>query len=286
MDQIRPAKTNEIDYSISVESLDVTLSFFLKRDENSVAYLGDFNWIERANETGALSKKNIFGSSDVTHKEVPSHLRARDEATHSVQAKKSVSSTILSPMIRETDRLSGFIRRYENKLETVCKSLLAVASEDNDNKEEILSAKELPLPEMLDFIVQQEWYNAQSSTSVNSLGQPKLLFSRSGMGQSTNKSNQDAAKETTTDKGGKSNDNIYTITAVGKAFIDMDGPLHADVGRFLAHLNGASQGMKRTVMLENWREISRLSGDVQSRRVFEKLDDLISFCLESHMITQ
>eukprot|EP00539_Tryblionella_compressa_P010703 CAMPEP_0178782662 /NCGR_PEP_ID=MMETSP0745-20121128/3269_1 /TAXON_ID=913974 /ORGANISM="Nitzschia punctata, Strain CCMP561" /LENGTH=1672 /DNA_ID=CAMNT_0020440117 /DNA_START=1 /DNA_END=5016 /DNA_ORIENTATION=- len=226
--------------------------FFLKRDENSVAYLGDFNWIERANETGALSKKNIFGSSDLTHKEVPSHLRARDEATHSVQAKKSVSSTILSPMIRETDRLSGFIRRYENKLETVCKSLLAVASEDNDNKEEILSAKELPLPEMLDFIVQQEWYNAQSSTSVNSLGQPKLLFSRSGMGQSTNKSNQDAAKETTTDKGGKSNDNIYTITAVGKAFIDMDGPLHADVGRFLAHLNGASQGMKRTVMLENW----------------------------------
>ena len=74
------------------------------------------------------------------------------EATHQVahstdpgedtgNTAKGVPPSILSPMIREADRLSGFIRRYENKLETVCRTLLTVASEDPEKKEAISGCK-------------------------------------------------------------------------------------------------------------------------------------------------
>jgi hypothetical protein len=64
----------------------------------------------------------------------------------------------------------------------------------------------------------------------------------------------------------------------------MDGPVQADVGRFLAHLDHVPAGMTKATMIQNWNEIARLSGDLQSRRVCNKLDELISFCLDAHMI--
>merc|ERR1712166_322703 len=92
-------------------------------------------------------------------------------------------------MIREMDRLSGFIRRYENKLEMICKSLLTSASASAsasvvvvvDREENEVSAaaaaKELSVPEMFDFIIEQDWYKAHSS-GTRSTGLPRLMFSK------------------------------------------------------------------------------------------------------------
>jgi len=172
----------------------------------------------------------------------------------------------ICPMIRETDRLAGFIRRYEKKLQTVCKSLLTLASV-NEEEKEILAARELELPEMLDFVVKQDWYKAYSTDS-KSTGVPHLIFSKMKSG------NQDDLNR---EKG-------YTITPTGNLFLQIDGPVPSDVCRFLTYLNSVEEGLTRDAMLQQWKEIARLSGDEQSQRVCDKLDKLISFCLDSHMI--
>ena len=131
------------------------------------------------------------------------------------------------------------------------------------------------------FIVQQDWYKAQSSAVPTS--QPSLMFSKSQSGQGLIDS-QVVAKEMASEKGKKSDDQVYGVTAVGKAFMQMDGPVQGDVCRFLAHLGRAEGGLKKDAMVSNWKEIARLSGDVQSQRISDSVDDLISFCLDSHMI--
>jgi hypothetical protein len=169
-------------------------------------------------------------------------------------------------MIRESDRLSGFIRRYEKKLEQVCKSLLTLASV-NGGKNEILAARQLDLPEMLDFVVKQDWYKAHS-TDTKSIGVPHLIFSKVKNGNE---------HDSVSDKG-------YTITKTGKLFLHIDGPVPSDVCRFLSYLNHIEEGLTREAMLEQWKEIFLLSGDEQSQRVCDNLDKLISFCLDSNMI--
>jgi hypothetical protein len=169
-------------------------------------------------------------------------------------------------MIRETDRLSGFIRRYEKKLETVCKSLLTLASVTGD-EQEVLAARQLDLPEMLEYVVQQDWYKAHSTDS-KSTGTPHFVFAKSKNGK------QD-------DSG---SDNGYSITATGRSFLEVDGPVPSDVSRFLTYLSCIEEGLSRDAMSKQWEEIAELSGDEQSRRVCDKLDKLISFCLDSNMI--
>lgn len=168
------------------------------------------------------------------------------------------------PMIREADRLSGFIRRYEKKLETVCKSLLTLASVSGEEKD-TLAARDLQLPEMLEFVTNQEWYKSHSKDSET----PHLLFSR---GIQENGSDNSAG------------DDRFTITATGKSFLEIDGPTPSDVSRFLTYLNKIEAGLTRDAMLAQWKEIAQLSGDEQSQRVCDKLDKLISFCIESKMI--
>ena len=169
------------------------------------------------------------------------------------------------PMIRETDRLSGFIRRYEKKLQTVCKSLLTLASVTRDEKE-ILAARNLDLPEMLEFVVNQDWYKAHSMDTESDT--PHLLFSKLKNGT----------------KGDSASDSRYSITATGKSFLEIDGPVPSDVSRFLTYLNKIEDGLTRDSMLAQWTEIAQLSGDEQSQRLCDKLDKLISFCVDSQMI--
>ncbi|KAG7348323.1 hypothetical protein IV203_017028 [Nitzschia inconspicua] len=190
-------------------------------------------------------------------------------------------SLILQPMIREADRLSGFIRRYESKLETICQSMLTMVSEDIGSEEAAKAANEFSLPEMLEFISKQEWYKAHSAASLSSsprtLGPPILMFSRS-------ESKRAVVEAMNSEQGIVSNDSMYTVTAVGKAFLQMDGPMQADMARFLAHLDKFTGGLNRNALMSNWKEISRLSGDAQSQRICDKLDDMISFALAAHMI--
>jgi len=172
----------------------------------------------------------------------------------------------MNAMIRETDRLSGFIRRYEKKLEQVCKSLLTLASVDEEEKE-ILAARQLDLPEMFDFVVKQDWYKTHSK-DTKSEGVPNFIFSKP--------------------KNGNEHDSVgesgYTITKTGKSFLQIDGPVPSDVCRFLSYLDHIEEGLTRDAMLEQWKEIFRLSGDEQSQRICDNLDKVISFCLDSNMI--
>ncbi len=172
------------------------------------------------------------------------------------------------PMIREADRLSGFIRRYEKKLESACKSLLTLASVSGDDKD-VLAARELELPEMLEFVTNQDWYK-EHSTETNSAA-PHLLFSR-------------GKKETEVVASVGNSDNRYSITATGKSFLEIDGPTPSDVSRFLTYLKKIEDGLTKDAMQAQWKEIANLSGDEQSQRVCDKLDQLISFCMESKMI--
>jgi hypothetical protein len=200
----------------------------------------------------------------------PSKSTDRSVSAHSSTFSRSALSrehrNPIFPMIRETDRLAGFIRRYEKKLERVCKSLLTLASVTGEKKE-VLAARQLDLPQMLDFVVKQDWYKAHSTDS-KSAGVPHFIFSKMKSGNEDN----------------PINDNRYTITGTGKLFLQIDGPVQSDVSRFLLYLNRIEEGLTRDDMLGQWREMTRISADEQSQRVCDKLDKLISFCLDSQMI--
>jgi len=221
-------------------------------------------------ENDARSKNQSLTDNESLLK---THIRSKEDPLSKVdRSNRSANRSILSQtstspmyhMIRETDRLSGFIRRYEKKLESVCKSLLTLASGTGREKEQ-LAARQLDLPEILQFIVEQDWYKEHSPDS-KSTDTPFFMFSKNRNGDAS--------------VGNKG----YTITATGKLFLQIDGPMQSDVCRFLTFLDRMNVGLTRDVMLEQWKEITQLSGDVQSQRVCDKLDKLISFCVDSHLI--
>ena len=71
----------------------------------------------------------------------------------------------------------------------------------------------------------------------------------------------------------------FKITQLGLDFLDFDGSLDSDVGRFLASLKSSRK--KRGVIKEQWVEIVRVSKSGQSMRILRTLDDLIAFCLSA-----
>jgi hypothetical protein len=74
------------------------------------------------------------------------------------------------------------------------------------------------------------------------------------------------------------------VTSFGEAFLKMDGPVEADIGRFLSSLHHSSDGLSRLEIGEHWAKVAELSGDIQSERLCDKLDELIKFCLHGHLI--
>lgn len=75
----------------------------------------------------------------------------------------------------------------------------------------------------------------------------------------------------------------YGLTDLGKQFLDFDGSLDCDVGRFLASLKSGKRKSK-SVMKEQWLEVVRVSKQGQSMRVYRQLDELIAFCLKAGFI--
>mmetsp|Transcript_16042 Transcript_16042/g.29085 ORF Transcript_16042/g.29085 Transcript_16042/m.29085 type:complete len:219 (+) Transcript_16042:152-808(+) len=75
----------------------------------------------------------------------------------------------------------------------------------------------------------------------------------------------------------------YRLTDFGKEYLDFEGSLNSDVGRFLSTLKG---GQRKTaaVMKEQWLEIVRVSKKGQSMRIYRTLDDFIEFCLKAGFI--
>ena len=80
----------------------------------------------------------------------------------------------------------------------------------------------------------------------------------------------------------------YGLTDLGKSYLEFEGSLDSDVGRFLSTMKGSSDGyFKRksaATMKEQWLEIVRVSKKAQSMRIYRTLDDLIEFCLRAGFI--
>lgn len=71
----------------------------------------------------------------------------------------------------------------------------------------------------------------------------------------------------------------YIITPLGLKFLEFDGSLDSDVGRFLASLKKGRK--KRSTLREQWLEIVRASKTGQSMRILRRLDELIEFCIKA-----
>ena len=75
----------------------------------------------------------------------------------------------------------------------------------------------------------------------------------------------------------------FTITQRGKVFLGIDGPVEADVARFLSSFQSDASLTQSTVK-SNWDLVVRVCRDSQSKRIRDKVDDLIRFCLDAHLI--
>lgn len=73
----------------------------------------------------------------------------------------------------------------------------------------------------------------------------------------------------------------YRITELGEKFLEFDGSLHCDVGRFLASCKSRKS---LSTMKSQWLEIVRASKQGQSMRIYRGLDDLIQFCLKARLL--
>ena len=73
----------------------------------------------------------------------------------------------------------------------------------------------------------------------------------------------------------------YMIAPLGEKFLDFNGSLESDVGRFLASLK---KRKSTSAIKEQWLEILRVSKSAQSMRIYRQLSELISFCLKAGFI--
>eukprot|EP00980_Cylindrotheca_fusiformis_P008421 scaffold1784_cov116-Cylindrotheca_fusiformis.AAC.1 len=180
--------------------------------------------------------------------------------------------SLVPHMVKEVERLSSFITRYERKLESTCNSLLPIAPV-GDNGTNNLSANP-SLPELYAFVTEQIWFKEHASDGFvpsTTISAPKLEGSPS-------------QRSRTTQKSGDKESGVYRISSLGESFLKVDGPVVADVGRFLTSLIRFKDGLPKAAIQQNWSDIARLSGDMQSERIHENLDDIISFCLASRFI--
>ena len=75
----------------------------------------------------------------------------------------------------------------------------------------------------------------------------------------------------------------YSLTDLGKTYLEFEGSLESDIGKFLSTMKSGKRKSKDT-MKEQWLEIVRVSKKGQSMRILRKLDDLIDFCLKAGFI--
>jgi hypothetical protein len=73
----------------------------------------------------------------------------------------------------------------------------------------------------------------------------------------------------------------YKITKLGESFLEFQGSLDSDVGRFLASLKSRK---KLSELKSQWLEILRVSKTAQTMRIYRTLDDLIAFCITARLL--
>mmetsp|Transcript_11326 Transcript_11326/g.24045 ORF Transcript_11326/g.24045 Transcript_11326/m.24045 type:complete len:150 (+) Transcript_11326:243-692(+) len=70
----------------------------------------------------------------------------------------------------------------------------------------------------------------------------------------------------------------YQITELGQTFLEFDGSLDSDVGRFLASVKTRK---RFDAIKSQWVEILRVSKKGQSMRIYRQLEELIAFCIKA-----
>jgi len=74
----------------------------------------------------------------------------------------------------------------------------------------------------------------------------------------------------------------YKISELGLKFLELDGSLNSDVGRFLASVKASRK--RFDTIKSQWIEIVRVSKAGQSMRIYRNLEDLIAFCLKAKLL--
>mmetsp|Transcript_42563 Transcript_42563/g.129144 ORF Transcript_42563/g.129144 Transcript_42563/m.129144 type:complete len:108 (-) Transcript_42563:355-678(-) len=74
----------------------------------------------------------------------------------------------------------------------------------------------------------------------------------------------------------------YGLTDLGRRYLEFDGSLDGDVGRFLASLKAGRK--TKTVLKAQWLEVVRVSKQGQSMRILRTLDDLLDFSLKARFL--
>lgn len=70
----------------------------------------------------------------------------------------------------------------------------------------------------------------------------------------------------------------YQVTELGRKFLEFEGSLDSDVGRFMASV----KTRKRFEAIKSqWLEILRVSKKGQCMRIYRNLEELIAFCLKA-----
>uniref|UniRef100_A0A7R9WPK1 Uncharacterized protein n=1 Tax=Craspedostauros australis TaxID=1486917 RepID=A0A7R9WPK1_9STRA len=129
------------------------------------------------------------------------------------------------------------------------------------------------LPQLYHHVVQQPWFTAHAEgdhSSRSSLLATPVVTRSATNGQAPARAAAAA-------------DAKYRLSPTGKAFLRMDGPVGADIGRFLASFDSVDT-VNISVLKSNWEQIFNLSRDHQSHRILLKIDDLLSVCVESNLI--
>jgi hypothetical protein len=74
----------------------------------------------------------------------------------------------------------------------------------------------------------------------------------------------------------------YKITALGDEYLNFDGSLESDLGRFLSSLK--SHRKRFPALRDQWVEILRVSKTAQSMRIRRQLEKLLKFALKAGLI--
>mmetsp|Transcript_25302 Transcript_25302/g.45823 ORF Transcript_25302/g.45823 Transcript_25302/m.45823 type:complete len:185 (+) Transcript_25302:247-801(+) len=74
----------------------------------------------------------------------------------------------------------------------------------------------------------------------------------------------------------------YKITSLGLRYLDFDGSIDGDVGRFLASVKSSRKTIP--TVKEQWLEVVRVSKKGQSMRIYRNLEDLFDFCISAGLI--
>jgi len=81
----------------------------------------------------------------------------------------------------------------------------------------------------------------------------------------------------------------YGITDLGRSYLEFDGSIDSDIGKFLSTFKGGAgdggggSGKRKSTatMKDQWLEIVRVAKTGQSMRIYRRLDDIIAFCIKA-----